>query len=215
MRHIRVVQHLPFYVNDTLDDKKRAAMEEHLQSCADCREELKRVRIEIATVRELNADVEPLTDSAIRRAMHKKEAGEAAASAFQHLPQLSLLQKIVAMAAVLVIVGGIVIVTRQKPAEPTLRGDIHSLIADDHPLPRNNFLLRWSGGPPGARYHLTVTTSELKRLVLERDVERPEYRIPPERLAGLASGARILCHVEARTPDGSVISYGNFAVSVE
>jgi hypothetical protein len=144
-----------------------------------------------------------------------KDAGGAAASAYRHLPQLSPSQRIVAMAAVLVIVAGIALFTRPQPAEPPFRGDIQSLIGGAHALPRDNFVLRWSGGPPGARYDLTVTTSELEPLILVRGLERPEYRIAPDRFVGLASGARVLWRVEARTPDGGTISSSTFAVSVE
>jgi hypothetical protein len=93
-------------------------------------------------------------------------------------------------------------------------GVIQSLVKEGEPLPREGFWLRWSSGSAGERYEVTVTTADLDVIVTARGLERPEYRIPPERLAALPSGARLLWRVVAQTPDGGTISSPTFELSV-
>lgn len=70
-------------------------------------------------------------------------------------------------------------------------------------LPRDQFLLRWSGGPEGTVYELWVTTPELRELYRAEKLAMPEARVPASVLEGLPSGGEVLWRVEARFPDGS------------
>jgi hypothetical protein len=126
-----------------------------------------------------------------------------------------------AAAAVLVIGLGVVLVLRTSspPPDPVLRdpgvGGIQSVIESGSSLPRENAWLRWTGGPTGARYDLTVTTADLDVLVFVTGLEHPEYRIPPDRLSGLAPGARVLWRVVARAPSGGTTASPTFEISID
>jgi hypothetical protein len=82
-------------------------------------------------------------------------------------------------------------------------------------LPRGDFRLRWAGGPAGARYDLTVTTSRLEVVIDVRGLEQPEYTIAPARLAGLPAGTRLLWRVIAHAPDGLTASSGTLETLLE
>jgi hypothetical protein len=123
-------------------------------------------------------------------------------------------------AATLVVAAGLVFVLRPStsPVAPIERdsgaGLLRSQLQEGAFLPREAFLLRWTPGPDGTRYDVTVTTAALDPIAEARSLERPEYRIPPERLAGLAPGARLLWRVVARTTDGTTLSSATFEVAV-
>jgi len=91
---------------------------------------------------------------------------------------------------------------------------IQSQLKEGEAVPRENFWLRWSSGSAGVRYDVTVTTADLDVIVTARGLERSEYRIPPERLAGLPAGARVLWRVVAQNADGGTISSPTFEVSI-
>ena len=94
------------------------------------------------------------------------------------------------------------------------RNAIRSLLADDASLPRQEFVLRWSGGPEGTRYDLVVTTAALEVIADVRGLERQEYQVPPDRLASIAPGTRLLWRVIARTADGGTLSSPTHGVTV-
>ena len=124
-----------------------------------------------------------------------------------------------AIAASLVVITGLVFALRSSLTdEPVLRapetGDIRSLVAERGQIPRDDFRLEWSAGPSGARYDLTVTTSDLEVIVDVRGLDRPEYRIAPERLADVPPGARVFWRVSARTSDGATVSSRTFETTV-
>ncbi len=124
-------------------------------------------------------------------------------------------------AAVLVIAVGTAMVLRWGgPSEkPELRDQppdaIRPLVPEDTALPRQDFRLRWSSGPDGARYDLVVTTVDLEVIADARGLDRPEYRVDPERLASLAAGTRLLWRVVAQMPDGSTQSSATVGVTVQ
>jgi hypothetical protein len=154
----------------------------------------------------------------IARAMTPPGAGSpaaqpAAAPAIWKEPRVRLL----AAAAVLVLASiplALYIMSRSLPPE---RGDgaIESGIATGAALPREDFRLRWSGGPEGARYDITVSDAALKEIVTERGLTRPEYRVTPERLAGLPSRTEVLWTVVARAPDGRTRASPTFKVVLQ
>lgn len=125
-----------------------------------------------------------------------------------------------AAAAVLVIaVGSLLVRPWLQGPDPGVRDPatrvVRSLIGDNASLPRQEFLLRWSDGPDGSRYDLAITTAELEVIADVRDLERPEYRVPPDRLANVTPGTRVLWRVVARTPEGATISSATSSVTMQ
>ena len=111
-----------------------------------------------------------------------------------------------AMLAAAAAVAAVVVLRKEEPpAQRVLREassqSIVPLPGDDH-LPRDRFLLRWSGGGRGTIYELWVTTPELREIYREGKLETPEARVPASALEGLPRGGAVLWRVEARLPDG-------------
>jgi hypothetical protein len=99
----------------------------------------------------------------------------------------------------------VVVFLRARPVEPTYRGDtlavVRSLVPDE-PQPRAALILRWAG-PEGARYGVTLTTKDLRKLFRASGLERPEVRVPPSALTGVEPGAELIWQVEATLADGT------------
>lgn len=116
-----------------------------------------------------------------------------------------------AMAATVVVLVGAVVVVRQQQArvDPTrIRGGTAEAIASQVPeataLPRERFVLRWSGVPQAVSWSVQVSSEDLKVFHRAERLESREYTVPADVLAELPAGARVLWQVEARLPDGSV-----------
>lgn len=128
------------------------------------------------------------------------------------------LSGLAAAAAVLVAVG-LVWRLGEAPPQPVHRtGEealVHSLLEPGQALPRDHFLLRWSG-PEGARYTVSVTTyPDLELVVRAHSLEATELLIAAKDLAPLAPGARLLWQVEAVLPDGTRLDAPAFDVLLE
>lgn len=80
-------------------------------------------------------------------------------------------------------------------------------------LPRSECRLRWSAGPAGTRYDLTVTDSELEIVDTVRGLGQPEHLVPAEKIPG--STAELLWRVTAHLPDGNTASSGTFRSAIE
>ncbi|RKH88679.1 hypothetical protein D7Y21_13780 [Corallococcus sp. AB045] len=120
-------------------------------------------------------------------------------------------QAMTAMAATVVVLVGAVVVVRQQQAQvdPTLiRGGAAEAITSSVPeataLPREQFVLRWSGVPQAVSWSVQVSSEDLKVFHRAERLGSREYTVPPDVLAELPSGARVLWQVEALLPDGSV-----------
>jgi hypothetical protein len=98
----------------------------------------------------------------------------------------------------------------RDPGTPVLE----SRLPEPASLPREEFRLQWTAGPSGSRYDVIVTTVDLTIIADARGLEVPEYRVPPDRLAGVGAGTRLLWRVEARVPDGRTISSRTLEASV-
>lgn len=94
----------------------------------------------------------------------------------------------------------------RSPAEAT----ISSVLPEDHPMARDAFLLRWTGGPDGSMYDLFVSTSDLRVLTRAEQLKSPSHLVPEEVLADLPSGTLVLWKVEATAPDGRRLSSPTF-----
>lgn len=98
--------------------------------------------------------------------------------------------------------------------EPSGRA-LRSLLAEDRPLPRQDFQLRWTPGPEGSLYEVWVASGELEDLAEATGLATPEYRVPPDALASVASGATVLWQVEAAAPDGTRLVSPTFVARLE
>ena len=116
-----------------------------------------------------------------------------------------------ALAAVFVF-GILIVVSPWKDrADGVVRGgqtpQVVSLIDKNQTLSRQDCLLRWapSSQKEGLRYQLWVTTAEnLSQPLLQvLDLDQPEYRIEPERLLAVPSGAYLVWRVTLIMPDGA------------
>ena len=90
------------------------------------------------------------------------------------------------------------------------RLEVRSLLSEDQPLPRDRFILRWSEPAAGARYTITVGGERLEPIVSRPELARPEFQVPPEALAALPDGAKVLWRIQARLPDGRVVTSSTF-----
>ena len=98
----------------------------------------------------------------------------------------------VAAAGLVIAVGTAVVLRWGGPSEkPGLRDQppdaIRPLVPEDTALPRQDFTLRWSSGPDGARYDLVVTTVDLEVIADVRELDRPDGPRGPG-AAGAAHG---------------------------
>jgi hypothetical protein len=127
-----------------------------------------------------------------------------------------------AAAAVLVLAFGVVgqrLLQPGQPAEGVYRAQetswLTSALPADLPLPRDECELRWTSGPPGTTYDITVTDEDLEVLASQSGLAELSYRLEPETLAQLPPGAKILWRVTARLPDGGRQSSKTFSTITE
>ncbi len=80
-------------------------------------------------------------------------------------------------------------------------------------LPRTACRLRWSAGPEGARYDLTVTDDRLEILDTVKRLTRPEYTLAPEAIP--ASTQELFWRVTAHLPDGRTMASPTFTTTIE
>lgn len=81
-------------------------------------------------------------------------------------------------------------------------------------LARDAFVLDWTDAPKGSRYFLEVADMELNVLHSVRQLKSSDYRVPPESLADLESGATVLWRVEAFLDDGQHLRSETFRVQI-
>ena len=116
-----------------------------------------------------------------------------------------------AMAATLVVLVGAVVVVRQQQQvdDPErIRGGAAGAITSEVPeataLPRDRFVLRWSGVPEATHWSVQVSSEDLKLFHRAERLAQREYTVPASVLAELPAGTRVLWQVEARLPDGGI-----------
>ncbi|HEY7169348.1 MAG TPA: hypothetical protein VH417_00805 [Vicinamibacterales bacterium] len=127
-------------------------------------------------------------------------------------------QWLAAAAVLLLAAGGIVIIQRSRPPVDTFRSTsgaaLESLIPTDASLPRNDFRLRWTPGPPDSRYQLRVTTADLRVLATATGIPQAEYVVPSEALSSVRTGERVLWQVDATLASGERQSSATFAARI-
>jgi len=108
---------------------------------------------------------------------------------------------------------------------------LRSLVPAGAALPRDDrgrggALLRWElvpqastvpnpAGDGRVRYAVRVTTADLRLIAEGLDLERPEFTVPRQALAGLPPGARLYWRVEAELPDGEHLRSPTFTARLE
>ncbi len=114
------------------------------------------------------------------------------------------------LAAAAVLVVGIMVpllTTQPWHGDPRLRNAgppaVESRVGQAEALPRERFLLRWSGGPDGSLYDVVVSDGDLNVLHRSQRLAEPQLLVPAAALESLAPGATVLWRVEVLTPDGS------------
>jgi hypothetical protein len=152
-------------------------------------------------------------------ALHAASAVDANAGAAPRRPVTGWRRGWLAVAAVLLAaVSAVFVFQRLRPAEETFREvegySVESLIDADVALPRSQFQLRWTPGPPDTRYQVSVTTEDLQVLTIAADLPAAEYVVPGEILASVPSGNRVLWQVDARLPGGERMSSATFTTRV-
>jgi hypothetical protein len=92
---------------------------------------------------------------------------------------------------------------------------IRSLVAESETLQRDACVLTWSATDEGSTYDLEIAHPTLEIILIERTLDGTEYRVPPEALAEVPAGGRIVWRVEARLPDGRTIASPAFIHRVD
>lgn len=125
-----------------------------------------------------------------------------------------------AAAVLLVAVGLGVIIQLSRPAvqdpfRDSERYVVESLVESNTTLPRNAFRLRWAPGPEGSRYHVRVTTEDLRVLTTESDLTTTELEVRGDLLSTVAPGSLVFWQVDVMLPDGGTVTSPTFVVKVQ
>ena len=91
---------------------------------------------------------------------------------------------------------------------------VEPLVSPEATIPRDAFRLRWTPGPQDSRYHVRVTTEDLRVLTTVSDLTAPELVVDRDLLSGVAPGARVLWQVDVTLPGGDSVSSQTFTVRV-
>jgi hypothetical protein len=126
-----------------------------------------------------------------------------------------------ALAATVVVVAGLGVTwltQRSGPPEAlrTQQGErIENALDEAVALPREDLVLRWTGGAEGTVYQVRVTDESLDTVVEESGLQEPQLRLDPDLLAQLPPGSRLYWRVTARLPDGRALDSDTFIAQIE
>jgi hypothetical protein len=179
----------------SLERDRRLAIIEHVARCAEC-------AMAMRLAMELGA--RPGSDSLPEAAITSRHS--------RWLPRVAL------AASVIAAVGLTLLFLPRHDLDPQYRqpmdpSAVTSLVGSH--LARERLLLRWSAGPPGSTYTLSVSSNELVALFSKRDVATTEYLVPADALAQVSPGEQIFWQVETRLPDGRRVSSDTFVVTLD
>jgi hypothetical protein len=165
-----------------LDLERRHRIIDHVTVCAEC---ARAWRLAAALQ---PAEVVPFTVSTSRRPC----------------PPTSILA---AAASIVLVVSAVFLITPPTETVPPGYRDGGGRPApvsrlEDTTLPRDEFRLRWSAGPPDATYTLRLTDATLKSIIVEHGLTATEFVVPAATLDRVESGSRLLWQVEMRLPGG-------------
>jgi hypothetical protein len=182
----------------SLPRRQRAAVADHLATCARCLRAYRAAR----SLRSWAEEATGQSAGATRTREWWPYAWAAAAA-------------LVAAAVVLPLA------LRAPPAEvpAEVRGEVDdsvkALIADGASLARDRFVLRWTTSHPGARYRLTLARPDLAPLHEAAGLTSASYRVPASVLASAPAGTPLVWTVEAFLPDGRRLQSRVFRVRLE
>ncbi len=92
---------------------------------------------------------------------------------------------------------------------------VESLVPPDQTLPRHAFRLRWTPGPEGSRYHVRVTTEDLRVLATAGDLTVPELLLEADTFSTVVAGSQVLWQVDATLPAGETVPSPTFVTRVQ
>ena len=72
---------------------------------------------------------------------------------------------------------------------------VRTLVPDGQAIARDALRLRWTPGPEGSRYNVTVTTEDLTYVAGASSLTAPEYQIPASAVASLPADTKLLWQV--------------------
>lgn len=108
-------------------------------------------------------------------------------------------------------------IERRPTGPPTMRDRavyrIESLVAAD-PLPGPPYRLRWSAGPEGTSYAVSVANERLEVLAEASGLDVAEYVVPEEVLESDPGLKRILWQIEASLPSGETVTSATFVTPI-
>jgi hypothetical protein len=82
-------------------------------------------------------------------------------------------------------------------------------------LSRNSAVLRWSPGPEGSTYAVSLTTADLVPVLEKQDITSVELVVPAAMLEKIPSGEQLLWQVEVRLPTGQRIASQTYVVTLD
>jgi hypothetical protein len=163
--------------------------------------------------------VDPACAEAWRVAHELQESQREELSAVVPLKPRSWTPAWLGLAAGLVAIVGIGMFQITRAPVDTYRTEtryvIESPVSSDAALPRDAFVLRWTPGPDGTLYQVSVTTEDLMVLTTARDISVAEYRVPVDRLAKVPAGSRVLWQIVASLPGGERVSSQTFVARIQ
>ena len=125
---------------------------------------------------------------------------------------------LLALAAGVVVALGLGFLLRSSPRGSEYREPVAATIESRTPgdaiSKRNGCRLEWAG-PAGAVFELRMTSEDLGRVHTAAGLAAGAYRVPPEFLAELPPGSRLLWQVEARLAGGGRLASATFVATHE
>jgi len=108
------------------------------------------------------------------------------------------------------------LVVRPSPT-PVYRADAVELASrlDTQPIPREQFVLRWSALAAGTRYSVNVATPDLNVLFARGGLMQAEVQVPASALAKVPAGGQVVWRVTALLADGRRIESTAFLTTVQ
>ena len=183
-----------------LERERRLTIVDHVSQCAECTEAW-RLALELGA--------RPADNSADSGA----QVAQAPRASTQRVWRFALAASVVlAVGAVTYLV---LPVEQGTPQYRDVEDPLAPVSAIAGSLPRDQFVLRWSAGPPGTTYMVRLSTTDLAPLLVESDVGVAELAVPSSVLANVKPGEELLWQVEARLPNGRRVVSETYVVRVE
>jgi hypothetical protein len=205
------------FADDELNGEVRRRIGSHLESCSACTEAAAWLRGGGAAedgdlAAELPAEVEARNERLVGAI-----TGDAPLRGRTSVRRWTGLAAAAALA--IVAVGVWQLRDSPGPREPVYRaadnGTVRSHVPRDRPLPRSDFVLRWSIDGEVSHYDLLVSTDALDPIAEVQGLTESEHRLDPRLLDGLEPGAKLIWQIEAVRPGGVRVRSDTFVTAVD